>query len=73
MNILNEPNHKVASYCSIMKLRLSALSNAKVATISNRAKEILADIKATKKSAFECIEMYWEETNNLKAEYAAMQ
>lgn len=62
----NEPNHAVASYFQIMKLRLHAIAASSKESASARAKEILQDIKSL--SCSDAIHAYWDETNALKAQ-----
>ena len=59
-------SHIEATYFQIMRLRLSSLSNWKEnPEISSRARQILDDIKQSNMTPWECIETYWDETQEM--------
>ena len=67
MKAFDADNHVEATYFQIMRLRLSGLSNYKGnPEISSRARQILDGIKQSDKSPRECIEAYWDESQELK-------
>ncbi len=59
----------VKTYFQIMRLRLSGLSNDRNPQISARAREILDEIRQTDKGPWECLEEYWDESQELKKRY----
>ena len=70
MKAFDADNHAEATYFQIMRLRLSGLSNYKGnPEISSRARQILDGIKQSDKSPLECIEAYWDESQELKRRY----
>ena len=66
---LDTDNHAEASYFQIMRFRLSSLSNSSNPKISSKAREILNDIKHSNMTPFECLKIYWDETQELKKSY----
>lgn len=63
-------NQAESSYFQTMMMRLSGLSNYKEnPEISSRARQILDDIKQSDMSPLECIETYWDESQELKKRY----